>query len=127
MQMKRKDYANGYNAQILTENQFILVSHVSSSPADYSELVPTIEKLISTDCEMPKKLLADTGYFSEENLSFLEGKEIDAYVPPQRKDAEDPLHDMRYSEEKDEYSDDRGNVFVFHQNKDRKGTPKARM
>jgi len=54
MQMKRKDYANGFNVQILTENQIILTSHVSSNPADYNELVPTLEKFNNTIHQTPE-------------------------------------------------------------------------
>ena len=115
MQMKRKDYANGFNVQILTENQIILASHVSSNPADYNELVPTLEKLKNTKHQIPKRLLADTGYFSEENFTFLEREKIDAYIPPQTPEKEETMESLVYSQGEDIYLDTNGNVFEFYQ------------
>lgn len=115
MQMKRKDYANGYNIQILTENQIILTSHISSNPADYNELVPTLEKFENTIHQMPKRLLADTGYFSEENFTFLEREKIDAYIPPQAPEKEETTENIVHSESEDTYLDADGNVFKFYQ------------
>lgn len=83
MQMKRKDFAIGYNGQIITENQIILSSFVSWSPTDTKELIPTIEKLFHQYGMFPKDLLADSGYFSWENCSFLEQNGMEAYIPPQ--------------------------------------------
>lgn len=115
MQMKRKDYANGFNVQILTENQIILTSHVSSNPADHNELVPTLEKFENTIYQTPERLLADSGYFSEENFIFLEGQKIDAYIPPQTPEKEEIMESFVYSESEDTYLDMSGNVFEFYQ------------
>jgi hypothetical protein len=38
----------------------------------------------------PKKLSADTGYFSESNVEYLEGEEIDGYVATGRHKHSDP-------------------------------------
>lgn len=119
MQMKRKDYANGYNVQIATENQIILTSYLSSNPADYNELIPTLEKLENITGEVPRKLLADTGYFSEENLEFLEWKHINAYIPPQTPEKEDRIESFIYKEAEDIYLDTDGNTFTFYQYKEK--------
>jgi hypothetical protein len=60
MMMKRKDFANGYNPQILTENQIILTSTVPNSANDSNELIPIINKLKEKfKNRNVKKMLAD--------------------------------------------------------------------
>ncbi len=74
MQMKRKDYSNGYNPQIATENQIILASTVPNSAGDIQELIPVlgkIKELYGTE-KQPKQVLADKGYASETNYEYLE-------------------------------------------------------
>jgi len=74
MQMKRKDFGNGYNPQIATENQIILASTVPNSAGDSEELVPVLnqlEHLHGTE-KKPKQVLADKGYASESNYEYLE-------------------------------------------------------
>lgn len=111
MQMKRKDYANGYNAQILTENQIVLTSNISSSPADINELIPTLEKFKEQYQVNPEKLLADKWYASEENYMYLETNQINGYIPIQAEQVS--LSDYRYQKEIDTYTDTQWNVFVF--------------
>jgi superfamily II RNA helicase len=103
MQMKHKDYATGYNAQILTENQIVLTSNISSNPADTNELIPTLQKFQDQYQINPKKLLADKGYASEENYTFLETNEIDGYIPSQIDQVN--LTDYAYHEVSDIYTD----------------------
>jgi len=103
MQMKHKDYANGYNAQILTENQIVLTTYISSNPADTKDLIPTLQKFETQYQTNPEKLLADKGYSSEENYMFLETNQIDGYVPPQSEQVN--LSDYLYQEETDSYTD----------------------
>jgi hypothetical protein len=74
MQMKRKDYANGYNPQIATENQIILASTVPNSAGDIQELIPVLRKIeeLYGKENQPKQVLADKGYASETNYEYLE-------------------------------------------------------
>lgn len=119
MQMKRKDYAQGYNAQILTENQFVLSTHLSAHPADYHELLPALQAFQENFHQAPKTLLADMGYYSAENIAFLQEHHTDALIPPPpsllRK--QDTTKDMTYSPERNAYTDISGNVFIFKQKK----------
>lgn len=59
MQMKKKDYANWYNTQILSENQIIVSSNISANPVDILELIPALNKFQRNYNCKPKKLLAD--------------------------------------------------------------------
>jgi len=81
MQMKRKDYAQGYNVQSITENGFILSSSIFNSSADQGTLNPSLSQFMLTYGQTPEKLLADKGYSSEDNYAFCEQNNIDAYIP----------------------------------------------
>lgn len=67
MQMKRKDWWNWYNPQNTTENQFIISNTVPNSANDINELIPAIEKIEKQYWILPKKILADKWYWTEEN------------------------------------------------------------
>jgi Transposase DDE domain len=78
-----KSLAQCYNAQAAVDgsSQVIVATRVSQQANDKRELKPLIEKLkINLDGARPKKISADNGYLSEENLIYLAKEEIDAYV-----------------------------------------------
>jgi len=81
MQMKRKDYANGYNPQIATENQIILATTIPNSASDVQELIPVLKKFEELHHHQPKQILADKGYASEKNYEYMKQQGIDGYVP----------------------------------------------
>jgi hypothetical protein len=62
--MKHKDFANGYNAQIVTENQIVITTDISNNACDVNELIPTVKKIKDEYKEIPGNLLADAGYLS---------------------------------------------------------------
>jgi hypothetical protein len=103
MQIKHKDYANRYNAQILTENQIVLTTYISSNPADTKDLIPTLQKFENQYQVNPEKLLADKGYASEEDYTFLEANQIDGYIPVHTEDVN--LSNYIYKKENDTYLD----------------------
>lgn len=74
MMMKRKDWWNGYNPQNLTENQFILATTVPNSANDTNELIPLLDKFEEKYNIVPKKVLADKWYWTEENYKYWEEK-----------------------------------------------------
>ena len=115
MMMKKKDFANGYNPQILTENQIILTSIVSNSADDSNELIPIVNKLREKFKEKKiEKILADKWYGNEKNYEYLEKNTIEAYIPhPDTNGAN--LDDYIYNEEKDTYEDIQWNIFTFKQ------------
>ena len=77
-----------YNAQaaVDVESQLIVISNVTQHTNDKEELRPALELLEKLPEELPRpvKLLADAGYYSEENLSASEAVEIEAYIPSGR-------------------------------------------
>lgn len=84
-------YIQGYNGIAMTDakNQIIVCGEAFGSGQEGSLLTPMVEK---TDTELSavlqkedslknKILLADTNYFSEDNLKFLNDKEINGIIP----------------------------------------------
>jgi len=78
-----KSFAQCYNGQAAVEgsSQVIVATRVSQQANDKCELKPLIEELKSNlDGAKPKKVSADSGYYSEDNLTYLAEEEIEAYV-----------------------------------------------
>ncbi|WP_339302734.1 IS1182 family transposase [Paenibacillus sp. FSL R5-0519] len=85
MRMKEDHMRNGqlkpgYNVQIGTENQFVLGYSVHQRPTDTKCLKPHLNHLEETLGQRPKTIIADAGYGSEENYSYLEEQNIQAIV-----------------------------------------------
>lgn len=62
----------------------IIAYDVSNQPADVEHLQPMVEQVITRARRRPRQLLADAGYCSEENLSYLERRRIEGYVATER-------------------------------------------
>jgi transposase len=80
MPMKRKDYANWYNCQIVVEKGIIVWNYVSNSAWDVRELIPSLEKLKSYG-KKPEIILADKWYSSRGNYEYLKENKIEALIP----------------------------------------------
>jgi transposase len=71
-----------YNAQVVvTRDQIIVHSDVTTEPIDTNQLVPAIEGIERTVGAKPEKLVADAGYKSGHNLRALEQARVDGYLP----------------------------------------------
>lgn len=122
MQMKRKDFANGYNVQSITENGIILSSSIFNGSSDQNKLVPSIQKLQMI--AEPRIILADKGYSSNTNYSFCEENNIDAYIPPYTEPTD--LSGYIYDAEHDTYTDSQGRVFHFKQHSNKRSSKKCK-
>ena len=85
MRMKEDHMHNGqlkpgYNIQVGTQNQFILGYSLHRRAGDTSCLKDHLEKFWQWMGEYPEELVADAGYGSEENYSYMEDKGIELYV-----------------------------------------------
>ena len=85
MRMKDDHMRNGqlkpaYNQQIGTENQFITHHDLYPNPGDPLTLIPFLNGFLNSYKKLPDKVCADSGYGSEKNYEFMEGKQIVAYV-----------------------------------------------
>jgi transposase len=78
----RRGFELGYTGEIaMSEDHLIVAQRVSQQPTDNASVVPMVEK-VKLECGSPPgQLLADSGYFSLENLQWLEQEKIDAYIP----------------------------------------------
>jgi transposase len=77
-----------YNAQaaVDTESQLIVITNVTQQTNDKEELRPALKALEEFPEELPhtERLLADAGYYSEDNLRACEKAKIEAYIPSRR-------------------------------------------
>jgi hypothetical protein len=78
----RRGFELGYTGEIaMSEDHLIVAQRLSQQPTNNASLAPMVEK-VKLECGFPPgQLLADSGYFSLENLQWLEQEKIDAYLP----------------------------------------------
>jgi hypothetical protein len=70
----------GYNLQASTNNQFIANYTLAQTTADTTTLIEHTEDFIESYGQSPESLTADAGYGSDENYTYLEDKQIEAFV-----------------------------------------------
>lgn len=84
---KTKDgYIQGYNAQLAVDDLFqvIVAQHVTPSAPDVHQLEPAITSIEKTLDAKPEAVLADAGYWSEENVQTMQSKGIEAFIATDR-------------------------------------------
>lgn len=79
-----KEFIQGYNAQcaVDTTSQIIVAADVTKESNDKKQIESMTGHIQHNLEKLPKHLLADAGYFSEENISFLHQQDIEALIPP---------------------------------------------
>jgi len=78
--MRNRELKPGYNVQIGTEGQFIVGYSIHQNPTDSPCLIEHLKLAKANLGFLPKKLVADAGYGSEENYLKLEEEGIQAFV-----------------------------------------------
>jgi len=78
--MKNGQLKPGYNLQMGTEGQFVVGFSVHQRPGDPGCLVPHLNGVKDKLGRLPKKVIADSGYGSEENYAYLEQEQVGSYV-----------------------------------------------
>jgi transposase len=81
--MKTGDgYVQGYNCQAMVDaaHQIIVAEAVTNQPPDPEHLVPMLVKTVDNCGATPEKLVADAGYFSENNVCEPQKWGIDPYI-----------------------------------------------
>jgi transposase len=75
-------FVQGYNAQIAvdSESQVIVAAEVTQETNDKKQLIPMIAQIATNLERKPDKVSADTGYFSEANVTDESVKDVDLYV-----------------------------------------------
>jgi hypothetical protein len=75
-------FVQGYNAQIAVDSvsQVIVAAEVTQETNDKRQLLPMLAQIVVNLDRKPGKLSADTGYFSELNVTDESVKDVDLYV-----------------------------------------------
>ncbi|PIW21593.1 MAG: IS5/IS1182 family transposase [Candidatus Aquicultor secundus] len=91
MKMPNKSFDYAYNGQAAVcgdprkgEVQIIVATKLTNRPCDVTELEDMLRIAEENLGEHPKKLVADAGYYSKDNLKYCQNRKIDAYIPPNR-------------------------------------------
>ena len=81
------DYMQGFNGQaaVDAEHQVIVAQALTNQPPDVEHLPAMVDRIAEHLRELPKNLSADAGYFSEENVHWVESVGVDAYIATGRK------------------------------------------
>ena len=110
--MKNGQLKPGYNVQIGVEGEYIVGVDISSERSDQLTFIPFLEKLENNLGEKYEYIVADSGYESEENYTYLENNNQIAFIKPQiyeksktKKFKNDisKRENMQYNEEEDYY------------------------
>ncbi len=97
----RRGYVLCYSAQIAVSGDHLIVAQrVIQKNVDNASLVPMVDLLMATCGQPPGRVVADSGFYSNQNLELLQARAIDAYVPDSNlarelnlgQPASDPLH-----------------------------------
>jgi len=91
-------FVQAYNAQAAVDidSHLIVENHITQQPNDKQQIEPALERLneIADSLGKPEGLLADAGYFSENNVNCCEAEEITPYISDSRQRHNIPLEDL---------------------------------
>ncbi len=106
-----------YNAQVVTDGEFIVAHDVVGDETDYAQLTPMLDEALETLGERPDQTAVDGGYVSARELARAATHHHELSVPPGSVDppiapADAPFHKahFRYDAERDEYECPLGTV-----------------
>ena len=78
-----KSFEQSYNCQAVVDSQaqVIVAAQVTQQANDKQQVKPLVEEMkLNLDGRLPAELSADAGYFSEDNITYLEGQKIDPFI-----------------------------------------------
>jgi transposase len=79
---ERGRFVLGYTAEVaVSEDHFIVAQRVTQNKNDNGALVPMVQEVERQCGERPQRVLADCGFFSNQNLREMEIRGMEAYVP----------------------------------------------
>ena len=83
MKGKKQYYMAAYNCQTAVDSKsdVIIAAETFSSASDVIHLEDVVESVKENTDVKPDRLVADCGYFSANNLVYLESQGIDSYIP----------------------------------------------
>jgi len=72
----------GYTGEIaVSEDHFIVAARVTQNAHDVHALLPIVEEVERTCRKRPRRVLADSGFYSNRNVAVLSERGIDVYTP----------------------------------------------
>ena len=76
----------GYNAQVAvdTQSHIVLAASLSNLSPDAPHLPALVEQALANAGRAPKRFLADAGYYSNDNVTLIEGLGCEALIPPDK-------------------------------------------
>ena len=108
--MKNGQLKPGYNVQIMVNSEYVVGLGAFATPNDVNTLVTFMERVYSHTHERIRRLIADAGYESEENYTYLQANGQDAFIKPsnyeqnkKRKKNPYAIGNMPYNEEEDRF------------------------
>lgn len=120
----------GYNGLCAVDgtSQVIVAQTMVTKPEDTDQLKPMVEQVKDNLKTKPKELSADGGFYSGENLAYLEEEQIDGYIPDTSNHRiENPANNLSghpfskenfsYSKEEDTYICPEGKTLKYSQTK----------
>ena len=79
---ERQGFVLGYTGEIaVSQDHFIVAQRVTQNKNDNGSLLPMVEEVERQCRQAPRRVLADSGFFSRENVEQLEERGWDGYVP----------------------------------------------
>ena len=86
MKMGNKSFDQAYNCQAAVDSnaQIIVARKATNASNDKQQLEPMTEQIEENLKAKPKKLSADAGYYSQDNVTYLRREQIDDYICPNR-------------------------------------------
>lgn len=79
---ERGGFVLGYTAEVAVNQEHLIVAHrLTQNPTDVYALGPMVEQVRQQCGSPPEAVLADAGFYSNENIAALERQAIDTYVP----------------------------------------------
>jgi transposase len=90
------DQCGNAQAAVDSKNQIIVACDVTDQSNDKQQFQPMVEQSqenVGEDKKI-KAASADSGYYSESNVHFAEGQDIDAYIATQRTKHNDPMRNV---------------------------------
>ena len=88
MRLKEDHMKNGqlkpaYNVQIAVESEYIIGLGLFPNPTDTTTLIPFLQRMEAMQHRKIGNIVADAGYSSEENFTYLKENGQTAYIKPQ--------------------------------------------
>ena len=77
-----KSFEQAYNCQIASDEhaQIIVGTNITQETNDKQQVKPVLEDVKERTGQTPKKASLDAGYYSDDNVAYLESEAIDGYI-----------------------------------------------